>query len=81
MQPFYWSELESAELLRRHYAAGGKWLPVSAVALRWSCHRSSVYRLLTEGALIFLRLGGKGGVRISSYWLAEYEKQMTAQAG
>lgn len=67
-------DLTENEILERHNQAGGRWLTVPVVARRWGCHRSKVYRLLAEKQLHFLRLGsGRGSLRVSSFWLAEFE--------
>lgn len=67
------AELGGEEILRRHYAAKARWLSVNEVAARWSVHRSTVYRACLHRGLPFMRLGGKNGLRISSYWLPLFE--------
>jgi hypothetical protein len=67
--------LPAETILQKHYANGGRWLTAGAVARRWACHPSSVYRLLVDGKLPFLRLGVKAGLRISSVWVERFERE------
>ena len=62
---------EPEKLLSEHYGRKGRWFSPMGLARRWDCHPSTVYRLLSEGRLPFLKVGG--ALRVSSVWVERFE--------
>ncbi len=50
-------------------------LTVSVVAERLGCHPASVYRMLEDGRLPFIRTGRRKGFRIRSIDVDEFERR------